>query len=162
MMMKNRQGFTLIELMIVIAIIGILATMALPSYQDRIIRAQVREALVLADLAKVAVQDFYTATNGGMPKDNIAVKLPASDKIIGNYTTMVAVNQGVIELTLGNRINKHVNGKVITLRPAIVNGEPRTPIAWVCGHASIPEKMTVRQQNTTTIEPRLLPIECRY
>lgn len=160
--MNGTRGFTLIELMIVIAIIGILATMALPSYQDRVIRSQVQESLKLGEIAKAGVQDYFKANAGQLPQDNIAAGLPRADLIVGNYTRGVKVNQGTIELTLGNRINKHVENKIISLRPAIVSGEPRVPIAWVCGHASIPDKMTVRGQNRTNIEARLLPVDCRY
>jgi len=76
-MMNTRQnGFTLIELMIVIAIISILATMAAPSYQDRIIRSQVQEALRLAEVAKTGIEEFYTAKQR-LPADNAEAGLPA-------------------------------------------------------------------------------------
>ncbi len=160
--MNTTRGFTLIELMIVISIIGVLATMALPSYQDRVIRSQVREALGLAEMAKEGVEDYYISKGGDMPENNASAGLPEAGKIVGNYTSQVKVINGAIEVTLGNRINAHVENMVISLRPAIVAGEPRVPIAWVCGHASIPEKMMVAMENNTNLEPRLLPIECRY
>lgn len=162
MTLRNRKGFTLIELMIVISIISVLATMAMPSYQDRVIRTQVREALLLADIAKDAVEAFYKVHNGRLPHDNAAAQLPSGEKIVGNYTTRLVVKDGMIEMTLGNRINKNAAGEILALRPALVQGEPRVPIAWVCGHASIPEKMVVAQENSTTLDPRLLPMECRY
>lgn len=158
----SKRGFTLVELMIVIAIIGIMASMAMPSFQDRVIRAQVSEALSLADIAKDAVEEYYVVQHGQLPKDNVAVSLPAADKIVVNYTTKVEVKDGVVEVTLGNRVNKHAVGKVLALRPAMVEGEPRVPIAWVCGYASVPGKMVVIPKNSTTLERRLLPIECRY
>ncbi|WP_035274582.1 pilin [Desulfogranum japonicum] len=158
----NKKGFTLVELMIVISIISILTTMAMPSFQDRVIRSQVQEALRLADFVRVAVENFYTAHDGRLPHDNLAADLPAADRIVGNYTAAVAINDGMIAITLGNRINKNARGKVLALRPARVDGEPRVPIAWVCGYASVPDKMFVGGENATTLEPRLLPLECRY
>ncbi len=161
-MKKNTQaGFTLIELMIVIAIITILTTMALPSYQDRVIRKQITEGFNLAEMAQDAVQSYYKARKR-MPKSNKEAGLPVADKIIGNYVTSVSVQKGVIEITLGNRINANVEGKTIVIRPAIVKGAPVVPIAWVYAYASVPGKMTVMGENTSTVQPRHLPVNCRY
>lgn len=109
----------MIEMMYVVVVIGILATMALPSYQDRVIRSQVREALGLAEMAKEGVENYFSSNNGQMPENNTAAGLPEAEVIVGNYTSQVKINQGAIELTLGNRINKHVENKVVTLRPNI-------------------------------------------
>lgn len=160
-MTHNSKGFTLIELMIVIAIIWILATMVMPSFQDRIIRAQVEEAFNLSDVAQAAVQEYY-AKHRAFPANNAAAGLPAPEKMIGNYVTRVAVDDGVITVTLGNRINKNAEGETVAIRPAIVKDEPMVPIAWVYGYASVPEGMTVIGDNTSTILPRLLPVSCRY
>lgn len=160
--MKNRQrGFTLIELLIVIAIMVILSTMALPSYQDRVIRAQVGQALAMAEVVQKDVQDYYRAT-GKLPKDNAQAGLPAADKFIGNFVTRIAVLDGTIDITLGNRVNKNAESKVLTLRPATVKGAKAVPIAWICGYASVPKGMTVAEKNGTTLAARMLPVECRY
>ena len=159
--MHSRQaGFTLIELMIVIAIIGILSTVALPSYQDRVIRAQVSEGVVLADFVKQAVAAHYTR-NRAMPRDNAAAGLPDSKLIIGNYVTEVKVREGAVDITFGNRTNKFISGKTLTLRPAVVQAAPVVPIAWVCGKASVPEKMTAMGADATDLPPSHLPMECR-
>lgn len=160
--MKDRQkGFTLIELLIVIAIMIILSTMALPSYQDRVIRAQVGQALAMAEVAKKDIQDYYRA-KGSMPKGNAQAGLPAADKFIGNYVTSIQVNDGAIDITFGNRVNKNAENKVLSLRPAVVNGAQVVPISWICGHASVPKGMTVMAKNSTTLSARMLPVDCRY
>jgi type IV pilus assembly protein PilA len=156
--MRN-PGFTLIELMIVVAIMSILATLALPSYQDRVIKAQVGEGLVLAEVVKHAMADYY-AKYGKLPKDNANAGLPAAQKIIGNYVSSIAVADGAINITLGNRANKHAVGKVLTLRPAIVADAKVVPIAWVCGFASVPNGMVVVGKNITSLPEYHLPLDC--
>ena len=160
-MKNNTAGFTLVELLIVISIIAIIATMAAPSFMDRAIRGQVTEAMALSEMATSGVADYYKK-KGRMPGTNAEAGLPAAGKIIGNFVTSVKVTGGSVEVTLGNRVNKHASGKVMTLRPAVVKGEKRVPIAWVCGYATTPEGMTVAGENTSTILPRHLPVNCRY
>ena len=97
--MKKQQGFTLIELMIVVAIIGILAAIAIPAYQDYTIRAQVSEGLNLSGGAKAAVTEFFQ-DRGLMPTDNTEAGLAASDEIVGKYVAFVEVTGGVINWPL--------------------------------------------------------------
>ena len=157
---RNSAGFTLIELMIVIAIMGILATMAMPTFQDRVIRTQVTEALNLADFAKQGVAAFYGKAKR-MPRDNAEAGLPPGDRIMGNYVTDVSVKEGAIVVTMGNRVNAHIEGKKLALRPAVVEGHPTVPIAWICGNAPAPGKMKVLGANDTTLPGPHLPIDCR-
>ncbi|WP_164715827.1 pilin, partial [Neisseria gonorrhoeae] len=90
-----QKGFTLIELMIVIAIVGILAAVALPAYQDYTARAQVSEAILLAEGQKSAVTEYYP-NNGEWPKDNDSAGVASASKIIGKYVKQVEVKNGVV------------------------------------------------------------------
>ena len=158
--MTQARGFTLAEMLAVLAVITILAMMAIPSYLDKIVRAQIEAALPLADVAKGPVAMYWTATQT-LPANNQAAALPAADKIVNNYVSAVTVVDGAIHLTLGNRASKAVAGKILTLRPAVVEDALIVPITWVCGFAEPPEKMTVMGQNQTSVAPTYLPIECR-
>jgi type IV pilus assembly protein PilA len=153
-------GFTLIELMIVISIIGIMATMAVPTFQDRLMRTQVAEGIALAQFAQQAVQARYSRSHA-MPADNAAAGLPPPDRIVGNYVTALSVQQGGIVITFGNLSNRHLEGRRLTLRPAIVDGYPQVPIAWVCGRAAVPATMRVHGADQTTLDDTQLPLDCR-
>ncbi len=158
--MNKQKGFTLIELMIVIAIMGILATVALPTYQERAIRVQVGEATGLAEFAKESIAAYYRA-NKRMPKNNAEAGLPPADKIIGNYVTGLEVADGAIHVTLGNRINRNAAGKVFSIRPAVVAAYPQIPIAWNCGVATPPAGMKAYGDNRTSLAAPFLPVDCR-
>lgn len=160
-MNREANGFTLIELMIVLSIISIMATMAVPSFQDRVIRSQVQEALILSKVAEEEIQRFYKR-KGVLPKNNSDLGLPAPDIMVGNFVTALEVQSGAVHITLGNRINKHVENKTISIRPAVVTASTKVPIAWVRGLASVPKGMMVRGENRTDLLRRHLPIDCRY
>jgi type IV pilus assembly protein PilA len=158
--MKRSLGFTIVEMMAVIAVISILALMAIPTYLDRVVRAQIEAALPLAEIAKGPIAIYWGATRT-MPADNAAAALPVADKIVNNHVSALTVRDGSIELTFGNRASKSIVGKTLSLRPAIVEDTPIVPIAWVCGFAEAPTKMTIKGQNRTDIDPLYLPMECR-
>ncbi len=142
--MKQR-GFTLIELMIVVAIIGILAAIAIPAYQDYTIRAKVSEGLALAAPAKTGVAEFYVS-EGDLPTSNTLAGIAPAGEIIGDYVLSVEVGtSGVITITYNTEESK-IDGKGVTLTPATSAGA----VNFECDPESGNE-----------INARYLPPECR-
>lgn len=127
-MKKVQQGFTLIELMIVVAIIGILAAVALPAYQDYTARAQVSEAMNLASGLKTSVAEIYADTGDLTGIASGANGLPAAADVVGKYTTGVEVADGVITATVGGDASALVATETIELTPTDNNGS----ISWGC------------------------------
>ena len=156
----RQSGFTLIELMIVVAIIGILASIAIPAYQDYTIRAQVTEAFSLASELKGRIQE-YRKERGTLPSNNGAAGVPDPDKLIGNYVTRVEVAQGAINVTFGNFANKNLEGQIVTLQPIVVKGSPASPMSWRCGYREVPKGMEAVGENRTNLDRRYLPTSCR-
>ncbi len=158
--MRARKGFTLVELMVVVGIVAMLALMTIPSLVEKTVRDQVAEALPLAELAKAPIALAWLAQQP-LPADNAAAGLPPHDKIVGNLVSAVAVEAGAVHVTFGNRANSRIRGKILTLRPAVVDDAPVVPVAWVCGFASVPGKMSARGVNKTDVPPGYLPARCR-
>ena len=155
-----RRGFSIVEMMVVIGVIATLALMTLPTYIEKTVRDQVIEALPLADIAKPSIGAAWALVQT-LPADNAAAGLPPADKIVNNYVSAVTVQDGAIHMTFGNRVNKSLNGKILTLRPAVVADAPAVPVAWICGNAGVPDKMTVKGLNKTDVPPLFLPLKCR-
>jgi type IV pilus assembly protein PilA len=146
--MKNiQQGFTLIELMIVVAIIGILAAIAIPAYQDYTIRAQVSEGLSLSSAAKVAVTEYWQ-DRGSFPADNSTAGL--STTIEGKYVDSITVASNVITVayaaTGGQTANDAIDGADLTLTATTTGGS----VVWTCAGGT-----------TLSGEPQWLPSSCR-
>lgn len=154
------RGFTLVEMMVVLGIVAILALMMIPSYHQRSVREQVVEALPLAEIAKTPVALSWAVART-FPADNAAAGLPATEKIVSNFVSALSVEGGAIHITFGNRAYSQIRGKVLTLRPAVVEDAPVVPVAWVCGFAAPPDKMTVKGANKTDVAKDYLPARCR-
>jgi len=155
-----RKGFTLIEVMAAVGIVAILALMMLPTYFDSAIRAQIAEALPLADLAKKPVAASWAAAQP-LPADNAAAALPPAEKIVSDLVASVSVEEGAIHIRFGNRANSRIRGKLLTLRPAVVEDARVVPVTWVCGFAPVPEKMALKGTNRTDVPASYLPMRCR-
>ena len=158
--LKKPFGFSAIEMMVVVAIIGILAMIAIPSSLNRIIREQVAATIPWSDAAKEPVALLWKTT-GKLPADNKEANLPSADKMVSNFVTNLSVENGAIHMTLGNKVNGKLQGKVLSMRPAVVDGEQVVPVAWICGNAKTPDKMTVKGDNKTSIADEYLPFACR-
>lgn len=157
---SGRNAFSLLEMMVVIAIMGILSMIAIPSYMHQIVRRQIIDALPLAEIAKTPIALAWTLTQL-FPKDNASVGLPADDMVVSNFIKSLSVQDGTIQITFGNSANGLIKGKLLTLRPAVVDEAPIVPVSWVCGYAAGPGKMTVKGENKTNIPDEYLPLSCR-
>jgi type IV pilus assembly protein PilA len=163
-MKTTQKGFTLIELMIVVAIIGILAAIAIPAYQNYTIRAQVTEGMTLADGWKTAVAEYY-ANKGSWPT---TASLTGTVASTGKYVSSVGVTAGgVIQATFSNvspfQSNKILNAQILALIPYT---NANNDIVWVCGSGTPPSSSGVAIASGaaagggTTISAQYLPSAC--
>jgi type IV pilus assembly protein PilA len=157
-MQALQKGFTLIELMIVVAIIGILAAIAIPAYQDYTVRAQVTEGMNLAGAVETGIADYF-ASVGSFPTTLSSVGILSSPS--GKYVNSIALTGGAISVMYGNQANSNVNGQTLALTPYTDGNQD---VIWVCGAhapptgASLPTGVTA---GTTSVADKYLPQTCR-
>jgi len=164
---KRENGFTLIELMIVVAIIGILASLAVSAYQTYTVRAQVAEAINMAASAKVPVVDAFTNT-GVPPATRVEAGMTAAPTDTrGEYVSQVNIVNGRIDVTMGSRVHAEVFGDVISFTPYQT---PGGSVIWRCGAEAAPgggaTPLTDGGSNTaaylaSTLDTRYMPSACR-
>ncbi|MGH8232723.1 MAG: pilin [Rhodanobacteraceae bacterium] len=143
-----QYGFTLIELMIVVAIIAILAAIAIPAYQNFVVRAQVTEGMTLAAAAETAVWDFY-ANTGYFPASNQSADLADDTSITGKYVSQVKVTDGVVTATFNDTTsNTAIHGDTLVLSPTTTASD----IMWTCNPAGA----------SNAVAPKYLPSSCRH
>ncbi|HEZ1528140.1 TPA: pilin [Neisseria meningitidis] len=158
-----QKGFTLIELMIVIAIVGILAAVALPAYQDYTARAQVSEAILLAEGQKSAVTEYYL-NHGEWPGNNTSAGVASSTDIKGKYVQSVEVKNGVVTATMASsNVNNEIKGKKLSLWAKRQAGS----VKWFCGqpvkraNTATDAAITADTDTNGKIDTKHLPSTCR-
>ena len=172
-----QKGFTLIELMIVVAIIGILAAIAIPAYQDYTIRSQVTEGLNLAASVKASVAEFY-AQNGIWPATLANLGMNVAVPPSGKYVDQVLVNNGTINIRYQSappfQANANIANQILSLRPTIsgtVASTSNGDVVWTCGMRAVvgvdpPAPATPAGANATTFtaatnRAKYVPANCR-
>jgi type IV pilus assembly protein PilA len=157
-MKSIQQGFTLIELMIVVAIIGILAAIAIPAYQDYTVRSQVTEGMNLASAVETGAAEYF-ANTGSFPTDLSTAGI--SNVPSGKYVASIGITTGSIVVVYGNQVNSVVATKTLAITPYL---SANNDIVWVCGQHTVPSGASAATgvtAGTTNVADKYLPQTCR-
>jgi type IV pilus assembly protein PilA len=124
------------------------------------VRQQIVDSSSVINVGKNAVGLKWQVTHK-LPADNVEAGLPDADKLVGNHVSSITVEGGALHVVFGNQANGVIKGKTLTFRPAVVDAAPIVPVAWVCGHAATPDKMSAKGTNRTDVDAKYLPLNCR-
>ena len=163
---RETAGFTIIELLLVLCILGVLAAIALPAYRDYELRAEMAEALIFIGDAKTSVNEFYSRW-GGMPADNAQAGMRPAASLSGKYVRDLTVTDGVVvaSVELGKGLGTAAPlERTLTLRPWLNTAVPGAPILWSCGESQPDHAGDYRAIGTLAagpVEAKYLPAVCR-
>lgn len=158
--MQKQQGFSLLEMMVVLAVISILLMIAIPAYVSTEARDQIRESLALIEKLKAPVE-LFSLNAAALPATNAEAGLPPPDKLLGNYVQSIELQNGAFHIAFGNKAVGALQGKFLSVRAISVTGSPGSPVSWVCGYSVVPAGMEALGENRSTVGQALLPVKCR-